>query len=159
MKKLWFGLLMSALMPVLLTAQSAFDGTWKIDLSKNQLPTKPDVYLLQDGMYHSKAVDSEMDIKADGHDHEFSGDSCYHTLSVNVVDEKTVEVTYKRSGRTVGTSKMTVSPDGNTALIEWSESCNAKGDMVSGKRIMTLVAKGPARSHAISGSWRYQCRH
>ena len=42
-KLLFFGLLMPLLMPVVAMAQSAFDGTWKVDLSKAQLPKKPDV--------------------------------------------------------------------------------------------------------------------
>ena len=41
MKKLLFVLL---LVPVLAWAQSPFDGTWKVDLSKAKLPKKPDVY-------------------------------------------------------------------------------------------------------------------
>ena len=36
-----FGLL---LMPVLAAAQSAFDGTWKVDMNKVDFPKKPDVY-------------------------------------------------------------------------------------------------------------------
>lgn len=51
-KLLWIGSLASFLMPVSAMAQSAFDGTWKVDISKAQLPEKPDVYLLQAGMFH-----------------------------------------------------------------------------------------------------------
>ena len=49
---------------------------------------------------------------------------------------------------------MTVSSDGNTATVEWTESCNAQGDVVAGKDIMARVAQAPRRAHAISGSWR-----
>ena len=48
MKKLLFLLL---LVPVLAWAQSPFDGTWKIDMSKTKLPEKPDELVLQNGMY------------------------------------------------------------------------------------------------------------
>ena len=48
------GLLGACLMPSLATAQSVFEGTWKIDLQKVQMPKKPDVLLLQNGMYHCK---------------------------------------------------------------------------------------------------------
>ena len=51
MRKLFF---LVALAPIILaipaTAQSAFDGTWKIDMNKVDFPKKPNVYLLQNGM-------------------------------------------------------------------------------------------------------------
>ena len=72
-KPLWFLLPVSLLTPVLAMAQSVFDGTWKIDLNKAQLSTKPDVYLLQDGMYHCKTCVPAVDIKADGQDQKVSG--------------------------------------------------------------------------------------
>jgi len=49
---------------------------------------------------------------------------------------------------------MTVSSDGNSATVEWTESCNTNGDVVSGKDILSRVAKGPRGSHAVSGSWQ-----
>ena len=50
MKKIvLIGLLPVLLMPAMAMAQSDFDGTWKIDLAKSVLPTKPDVLLLQNG--------------------------------------------------------------------------------------------------------------
>jgi hypothetical protein len=74
-------------------------------------------------------------------------------VSIKVVDDRTTEETDKRNGKTVGTMKMTVSSGGDTATVDWTESCNAKGDVVTGKDIMSRVAKGPDGSHAISGSW------
>jgi hypothetical protein len=53
-KLLWTGVLVSLLMPSLAIAQSAFDGTWKINLNKAELPKKPDVFLLQGGVYQCK---------------------------------------------------------------------------------------------------------
>ena len=53
-KLLWIGLLASFLMRVPAMAQSAIDGTWKVDMSKAQLPKKPDVYLLQADIFHCK---------------------------------------------------------------------------------------------------------
>ena len=42
MKKLLFvGLAMLVLMPVVASAQSAFDGTWKIELNKADFSKKP----------------------------------------------------------------------------------------------------------------------
>jgi hypothetical protein len=71
-----------------------------------------------------------------------------------VVDNWTTEETDKRIGKTVGTSKMTVSSDGNSATIDWTDSCNAKGDVVSGKLTLSRVTKGPSGAHPVSGSWQ-----
>jgi hypothetical protein len=153
-KLLWFLLLVPLLVPALAKAQDAFDGTWKIDMNKTQLPKKPDVLLLQDGMYHCKTCVPPIDIKADGQDQKVTGHPYYDTVSIKVVDDRTIEETDKKNGKTVTTSKATVSPDGNTVTFEFSDSSASSGAPVTGKAQETRVAKGPAGSHAISGSWR-----
>ena len=40
-------LLLALVMPALALGQSDFDGTWKIDLNRSQLPTETQVFLLQ----------------------------------------------------------------------------------------------------------------
>jgi hypothetical protein len=155
MKKLLFaGVLMSLFMPVLAMAQSAFDGTWKVDISKAQMPQKPDVYLLQNGMYHCKTCVPPVDVKADGQDQKVTGHPYYDTVSIKVVDDRTIEETDKKDGKTVTTAKTMVSADGNTATFEFSDSSATNGDPVTGKGELIRVAKGPAGSHATSGSWR-----
>jgi hypothetical protein len=153
-KLLWLGLLVALLMPAVAIAQSAFDGTWKGDLSKSQMPKKPDVYLLQDGMYHCKTCVPPVDVKADGQDHKVTGHPYYDTISIKVVDDRTVEETEKKDGKIVTTSSMMVSPDGKTAHFEFTDSSATNADPVTGKGEMMRVAKGPAGSHATSGSWR-----
>ena len=135
-------------------AQSRFDGTWKIDLAESQLPTKPDVYLLQDNTYRCTTCDPPLDIRADGRDQKITGEPCYNTVSLKAIDDWTTVETDKRSGKTVGTSRMTVSSDGNSATVEWTESCNANDDVITGKDILSRVTKGPRGSHAVSGSWQ-----
>jgi len=52
MRKLLFPAALAVLLlPMTGTAQSAFDGTWKIDMSKVAFPKKPDIFLLQNGTY------------------------------------------------------------------------------------------------------------
>ena len=140
--------------PVVALAQSPFDGTWKINVSTAQMPKKPDVYLLQDGMYHCQTCVPAVDIKADGQDQKVTGHPYYDTVSVKVVDGRTIEETNKKGGKTVATSKTTVSADGNTATFEFSDSSATDGAPVTGKGESVRVAKGPAGSHAVSGSWR-----
>jgi hypothetical protein len=158
MKKiLLIGLPMVLLMPALVTAQSDFDGTWKIDLSKAVMPDTPEVFLLQNGSYQCKTCVPRISVKADGEEHSVTGNPYYDTISVKVLNDRSIERTEKQNGKTVATSRMTVSPDGNTATLEFTDSSNTNADPVTGKTIMNRVTKAkrpPTGSHAISGSWR-----
>ncbi|MGB8322711.1 MAG: hypothetical protein WCE52_07090 [Candidatus Acidiferrum sp.] len=151
---LWIGLLVAFLMPAATIAQDAISGTWKTDLSNPQLPKKPDVYQLKDGMYTCKTCAPPFEVKADGQDQKVSGHPYFDTLSVKVVDDRTVEMSQKKDGKLNGTSKMMVSPDGKTMVFEFSDSSATNGDPVTGKIEATRVGKAPAGEHAISGSWR-----
>jgi hypothetical protein len=153
-KLLWFGLLVSFLVPTLAMAQSVFDGTWKVDLNNAQLSTKPDVYLLQDGMYDCKTCVPPIHVKADGQDHKITGSPYFDTISINILDDRTVAETDKKEGKTVTTLKTMVSADGNTEDFEFIDSSATNANPVTGKGKATRVAKGPVGSHAISGSWQ-----
>ncbi|MGA7926247.1 MAG: hypothetical protein WCA20_09635 [Candidatus Sulfotelmatobacter sp.] len=139
-------------------AQSPFEGGWKIDLAESQSSTRIYTYLLQNNTYRCTSCDPPLDIKADGRDQKITGEACYDTVSLKVVDDWTTDEIDKRSGKTVGTSRVTVSSDGNSATFESMESCNANGDVVSGKDILSRVTKGPQGAHAVSGSWRISKR-
>ena len=152
-KLLWLGLL-SLFMPVLVAAQSAFDGTWKVDMSKVDFPKKPDVYLLQSGMYECNTCVPPIKIKADGQDQTVMGHPYYDTAAIKVISDHEIEETDKKTGKTVTTTTTTVSADGNTLTFEFSDSSNTNAAPVTGKGEATRVAKGPAGSNAISGSWR-----
>jgi hypothetical protein len=151
-KSLCIGLLV-LLCPVYAMAQSAFDGTWKIDTNKVQMSKKPDVIVLQNGMYECKTCVPAIKVKADGTDQKVTGHPYYDTMVVQVVDDHTVKETEKKGGKVVSTSTTTVSPDGATAQFEFTDSSNTSSDPVTGKGGMKQVAKGPAGAHAISGSW------
>ncbi|MDQ1406682.1 MAG: hypothetical protein QOG55_2311 [Acidobacteriaceae bacterium] len=153
-KSLLFVSALLLLTPIISRAQSPIDGNWKFDVNKTKMPEKPDVYLLQDGMYHCKTCVPPVDVKADGQDQKVSGHPYYDTIAVRVVDDRTIEITDKRDGKTVATYKTVVSADGNTSTTEFSDS-TASTEPVTGKGDAVLVAKGPSGAHLLSGSWRY----
>jgi hypothetical protein len=143
------------LMPLLATAQSAFDGTWKVEMNKVDFPKKPYVYLLQDGMYECKSCVPPIKVKADGTDQAVTGHPYYDTVAIKVVNDHEVEETDKKGGKTVGTSTMMVSPDGNTMTFQFTDSSNTNAAPVTGKgEDMRVGAKPPSEANAISGSWR-----
>lgn len=153
-KSVLFGLFMTLLFPLTTLAQSNFDGTWKADLKSAQFPTKPDVFLLQNGTYECKSCVPPISVKADGQDHKVTGQPYYDTVSIKVIDSNTIEETDKRGGKTVSVTKLMVSGDGNTLHVDFSDSSNSNADPVTGVGTATRVEPGPAGSHAISGSWR-----
>jgi len=134
-------------------AQNVFDGTWKFHLDDAQFPKKPDIFLLQNGSYECKTCAPPIKVKADGQDQPVQGHPYFDSMSIKVIDDRTIEEVDKKGGKTVATSKTVVSPDGKTANFEFTDSSNTNADPVTGKGTATQVAKGPAGSHAVSGSW------
>ena len=155
MKKLLLvALPMFFLAPVLLLAQNAFDGTWKIDMKKAEFPKKPDVYSLQGDMYECKTCVPVVKVKADGQDHAVTDHPYFDSVAIKVINDREIEETDKKNGKVVTTTKTTISPDGNTLMFEFSDSSNTNAAPVTGKGEETRVAKGPSGSSPISGSWR-----
>jgi hypothetical protein len=137
------GLLLAILMPGSARAQSSFNGTWKVDLSSVPIPKTTYVWLLEGGMYQCKSCDPPIDVKADGQD-QAAPRPLYDTISVAIIDDQTVREIEKKNGRVVSDEKFTVSPDGKTVIDEFT----------GGRNTAIRVAKSPAGSHALSGSWR-----
>ena len=146
-------ILAAAFLSVPAMADSPFDGTWKGDVSSAQMPKKPDVFVLKDGMYSCKTCAPAYTIKADGTDQPVTGHPYFDTIAIKVVDDHTIQETDKKAGKTVTTSSVTVAPDGKTATFEFTDSSNSNGAPITGKGTSKQVAKGPAGSHATSGSW------
>jgi hypothetical protein len=138
------GLLLLLLIPSRMTAQSNLDGTWKLDVSTLPTPKGPFIWVLQNGVYECKSCTPPIRVKADGHDQLTSGQS-YDTISVTVVDDRTVREIEKKNGHIVSDEKFTVSSDGSTATDE----------VAYWKTTMSRVAPAPPGSHALSGSWRF----
>lgn len=154
MKKLFLAGLTLFTLPALAVAQNPFDGTWKVDMSTVEFPKKPDVYLLQNGMFDCKSCVPPISIKADGTDQNVTGHPYFDTMSVKAIDDHNVVETTKRSGKVVGTEKDVVSSDGNTLTVNWTDSGEPSGGTQSGSYTAKRVGKGPAGANMISGSWR-----
>jgi len=155
MKKLLLaGVLTWLLLPTLAAAQKQFDGTWKFEPKTLQFDKKPDEYLLQNGRYDCKTCGPPISIKADATDQKVTGYPYFDTMSIKVVDDHTVEMTQKRDGKVVGTEKDSISADGKTLTVNWTDSGNPSGGTQKGTFMMTRVEKGPAGANLISGSWR-----
>jgi hypothetical protein len=150
--KLVLAMLAIMLLPVPATAQSTLNGTWKIELSTPP-PSKPDIWLVQDGIYECQSCVPPIRVKANGQDQRVTGQS-YDTIAVTVVDDRTIRLIEKKDGKVASNEKFIVSLDGNTVTDEFPNGEKRNGVPVYTKFIFTRIAKGPPGSHLISGAWR-----
>jgi hypothetical protein len=156
MKTLVLSLLAAATLwsPQSALAQSPFQGTWKVDLSKVTLPKKPDVMLLDHGIFECKSCVPAFKGAADGKDQPVAGVPYFNSLAVNVRSDHVVDLVGKKDGKVVWTNHSVVSADGNTLTTDFTDASNTNGGSpVTGKSVETRLSKGPAGSHLISGSW------
>ncbi len=119
-----------------------FDGTWIVDFQA-AMPTKVNVWVVKDGMYRCASCSPAIEVKADGKDQAVAGQG-FDTISVEVVDSKTVREVEKKSGEIVSDEKFSLSGDGETATDEFG----------NWKLTLARVGKAPAGAHGLSGSWK-----
>ena len=145
-------LLLLLALPAIALAASPFDGTWVADLSSAKLPDKPDVILLNKGIYECKSCVPALYIKANGTDQSVVGNPNYDSIAVRMVNDHRLDTTYKLGGKMVSQSTIAVAADGKTATIMNESRYGSKP--VTATLKLTRVAAGPTGSHAYSGSWR-----
>jgi hypothetical protein len=137
------------MLPAAAFAASAFDGTWKASLNHIQLPTTPDVYVIEGGRYTCSTCTPPYTVKADGTDQKVSGhdwDSIAVTLTPN-----SVAWTTKLKGKPLSSNKTVLGADGKTSESEYIGYNGAQP--VTSKWLNKLVTPGSAGSHPLSGSW------
>lgn len=130
----------------------AINGTWKADVNSVKFDTKPDEILLQNGQFSCKSCTPPYSVAADGAFHPVSlpyADSD----AVKVVDAHTVKETSKKGGKQVSETTSTVSTDGNTLTIQFTDS-STPGAPAKGEVTETRVGPAPAGAHAVSGQWK-----
>jgi hypothetical protein len=140
------------LLPAAALASSALDGTWKTRTDSVKTTGKPDVYVVADGTYTCSSCVPEIKIKADGADHQVTGQDYYDSKAVKIVDAKTVEITNKLAGKTIGMITVTISADGSKLMGKFTDYSGAKA--ATGTYTEKRVAAGAPGAHAMSGSWQ-----
>jgi hypothetical protein len=131
---------------------AAIDGTWKTDLSTLQLEQKPDQLMLKAGQFSCATCTPPLTVAADGASHAVTGRPYSDHMTVKVDDDHNVTRTSQKDGKTTGTTKYSVSADGNTLTVTFNDMTGSKP--VTGSYTETRVGSAPAGAHAISGSWK-----
>lgn len=143
-------LLLLPLLPSACRSPSRFDGTWVIDTSKNEnlAAEKPRVFLLADETFRS----GDRVLKADGKDQNVPATGYWDTVSVRIVDDHTVEVTFKKAGRPMFTETDTVSADGGILTQVVKDATQAEA--VTFENRYHRIAPEPRGAHFLSGTWQ-----
>lgn len=147
---LFLGLM--GLTPVAIS-QSMFTGTWRPDPQVFSPTRKPDVIELAKSFYECRSCSPPYKIKVDGYDQAIEGNPNYDTLSLTVVDERTVMKIAKKGGRVVLEAKVLVSADGTTKT-DVQTLYDMAPRPIEFTTHSTSLSSGPKGSHAISGEWR-----
>lgn len=141
------------LTPSLCLAQSPFDGTWRPDPQKADPGLPPDELVLMKGQYECRSCEPPYTIAMDGRDHAVKGSPYYDSLSIRIVDARTVIKTAKKGGMTVASIKEVVSADGNRRTQLQTVAGVAPRSFVFASTYSRIKA-GPSGSHELSGTWR-----
>jgi hypothetical protein len=91
-------------------------------------------------------------IKADGSDQKVPETGYWDTISVQIVDDRTVEIISKKAGKTMFTEVDKISLDGKTLTQIVKDTTEAQA--VTIETVSRRLEKGPGGSHALSGSWQ-----
>jgi len=141
--------------PLMVLAQSPFDGTWKTNMAESKLSQKPYVFFVNNGMYDCESCVPKINVKADGQDQAVTGQP-YDTVSVQVVDANSIHAVTKKAGKPTSDSTRTLSADGKMLTVAGTVYPADGSQPYKYEAKYMRVAKGPAGSNATSGSWRLQ---
>jgi hypothetical protein len=126
-------------------AQSPQMGTWKLDEAKSKIPagvvknstviyaTNGDsVKVTTDGTdSDGKPLHTEWAGKFDGKEYPLTGDPTADSRSYKLIDEHTLDLTSKKSGKVINTGHVVVSKDGKTRTLHLNAT-DSSGKKVSG---------------------------
>jgi hypothetical protein len=135
-------------------AGSPIDGTWKTDISTVKTVRRPDRLVLQGGQFICSTCVPPLTLAAYGKLHPVTGRPYADEISLTVDDDRNVTRVGRKNGHTTSTVKYSVSPDGNTLTVSFTDTSTPNTKPVTGSYTETRVAAGPTGAHAISGAWK-----
>jgi hypothetical protein len=101
----------------------ALSGAWRIEkyntISNNGLTVK--YQGTADGLKMSDLNGNSYDAKFDGKNYPINGDPGHTMVTLKRIGNDTIEETDKRDGKVVGVSRMTVSSDGKSIHVDYSD--------------------------------------
>jgi hypothetical protein len=124
----------------LFAADSPFSGTWKLNTAKSHF-TGPGLksstanveaddqnFKLKQELVDDKGQTSNIsvDAKFDGKDYPLAGDPDTDSMALQRVNDHEMKITYKKAGQMTGKSIVTVSKDGKTTTLKFTDYKDGK---------------------------------
>ncbi len=130
----------------------ALNGTWKVDLASLKFGGKPSEYLLKDGTWDCSSCIPPLTTAADGQFHAVADRPYFDSMSVAVVDDRTIDIHRKQGDKEASSANLQVSEDGNTLTTKFKDM--TAPTTVEGSTTYSRVGPAPAGAHATSGQWQ-----
>jgi hypothetical protein len=124
----------------------------KVDAMKST--GKPVVFAVDKGEYTCSSCQPEVKVKANATPQKVTGHSEYDQLVVAVRSPSLIEVVEELNGKHQAYFNYSVSADGKTLTVKWSDYSGAKE--TKGGYTAKRVGAAPAGAHAASGSWQIE---
>lgn len=150
MRPLYAVALMSGALPA--HAASPFDGTWIWDASSTELPSEPDIYVLQKDRFRCQSCPVPYEVATDGVAHKVPGQSKFDALAVTVVSPSVTQLRFSKGADVALETTFTVSADGRELVTSTKEF--VAGASTETRLVSQRIAGGEAGAHALSGAWR-----
>jgi thiol-disulfide isomerase/thioredoxin len=115
---------------------------------------KPVVFAVDKGEYTCSSCQPEVKVKANGGPQKVTGHSEYDEIVVAVRSPALIEVVEELNGKHQAYYNYSVSGDGQTLTVKWSDYSGPK--MVEGGYTAKRVGPAAAGAHAASGSWKIE---
>lgn len=131
----------------------ALNGNWKVDLASLKFSGRPDEYLLKDGSYSCVSCTPPISLAADGQFHPVPDRPYFDSMSVKVVDDRTVQIRRQEDGKDASTVEIKLSEDGNSMTAKFRDMTNP-AKTIEGSSTAKRVGPAPAGAHAMSGKWQ-----
>ncbi len=135
------------------TAGDILAGTWKADLASLKFEGKPDEYTLANGNYSCATCIPPLTVAADGAFHPVADRPYFDSMSVRVVDSRSVEMLRRKGDKQVSSATLAVSEDGSVLTTKFIDSTTPNAPPVEGTSTAKRAGPAPAGAHAISGQW------
>ena len=131
-------------------SDGGLSGTWRLNIDSAQFENAVSSYLIADGEYTCNSCLPPFSVAADG-EWQTVDRPGVDSLKYEIVDDMTIASASRMGEEDLGTSTWTVSEDGQSMTISWT---NLDGDEeVSGSTTYDRQAAGPDGAHAASGDW------
>jgi hypothetical protein len=151
-------LVASFIIPASAAAESPFDGTWRVDMSRSKPSDKPVVLSVINNTFDCSSCRPEVRVPADGKEHAVTG-QFFDSISVRPVNDSSIEIVARKNGNTAYEQTDTASGDGNTLKISRTDYSPDAKEPSKLELTATRIAQAPAGANHVSGSWRIEKRN